>query len=53
VSEVLVTIQLRFPLMDRAVLAEHLAGLAVAAIAAGGTSTSISVQGYDEEDDEA
>lgn len=52
-DQVLVTVQMRFPTVDRRVIAEHIAPMVTAAIAAGGEYTSISVQGYtDEEADE-
>ena len=48
--EVLVTISLRFPQLDRAALAEHLAPLVQAAVAAGGITTNVSLQPYDPDD---
>lgn len=50
-SEVLVTVQLRFPAIDHRALADHLAPVVTEAIAAAGRLTSVSVQGYDPEDD--
>lgn len=53
-TEILVTVSLRFPQMDRCVLGDHLAPTIAAAIGAGGELTSVSVQNYDpDEDDEA
>lgn len=50
-SEVLVTVQLRFPAIDHRALAEHLSPIVTEAIAAGGHLTSVSVQGYEPEED--
>jgi hypothetical protein len=53
VSELLVSVQMRFPSLDREALAAHLAPVITVAIAAGGTLTTLSVQPYDpDEDDE-
>lgn len=46
-TELLVTIQMSFPTLDREALAEHLAPVMTAAVAAGGVGTSVSVQPYD------
>lgn len=51
-TELLVTLQMRFPTLDRQALAEHLGPVMVAAVAAGGMFTSLSVQPYDDDDDE-
>lgn len=53
-KEVLVTLSLRFPELDRRALAEHLAPLVTEALAAGGNSFNLSTQPYDpdEEPDE-
>ena len=45
--EVLVTIQLSFPVLDRPALAAQIAPVMQTAVAAGGLSTSISVQPFD------
>lgn len=45
--EVLVTISLRFPQLDRTAMAEHLAPLMFAALKAGGITTNVSIQSYD------
>jgi hypothetical protein len=50
--EILVTVSMRFPNLDRTALAEHLGPVMTAAVAAGGTSTSINMQPYDPEADE-
>jgi len=44
---------MRFPTLDRRALAAHLAPVVEACIAAGGNSTSLSVQEYEEEGDDA
>lgn len=49
--ELLVTVQLVFPSLDRQALAEHLGPLMVASVAAGGNRTSVSVQEIEEDDD--
>lgn len=51
--EILVSISLRLPTLDREALAAHLAPLFNAAIGAGGVSTSISFQPYDPDEDDA
>jgi hypothetical protein len=48
--EVLVTIQLRFPALDRQALAEHIQPLFREATTAGGNMTSFSIQYINEED---
>lgn len=45
--EVMVHVSLRFPLLDPEALGAHLGPLVMAALAAGGKSTMISVQPYD------
>lgn len=52
--EILVSIQVRFPQMDRPALGDHLAALMAAAVAVGGHTTNISLQPFDPdgEDDE-
>lgn len=50
--EVLVNVSLRFPLSDRAALADHLAPLMHAAIAVGGITANVSLQPYSPDDDE-
>jgi hypothetical protein len=45
--EVLVNISMSFPALDREALAEHLAPVIRAAIAAGGVGTNVCVQPYD------
>jgi hypothetical protein len=50
-SEVLVTVQLRFPALDRRALADHLSPILVEAITAGGSLTSFSIQGYEPNED--
>lgn len=50
--ELLVTVQITLPQADREVLAAHLAPLLQAAIAAGGRTATISIQGYDPDEDE-
>jgi len=49
-TELLVTIQMSFPSLDRGALAEHIAPVVMTAIAAGGGSTSVSVQEYEPEE---
>lgn len=51
-SELLVSISLRLPTLDREATSKHLGPLMEAAIAAGGMSTHISVQPYDPDEDE-
>jgi hypothetical protein len=51
-SETLVTISMHFPTLDRELLAKHVADTIVAAIAAGGSLTSVSVQQFDLDEDE-
>lgn len=48
--ELLVNLALTFPNLDRRALAEHLAPIITAAIAAGGRSTNVSIQPYDPND---
>lgn len=50
-EQLLVTLQLRFPMCDRAALAAVLAPVMEAAVAAGGLSTNVSVQSYEYEED--
>jgi hypothetical protein len=50
-DELLVTVQMRFPSLDRKALAEHLAPVMTTAVAAGGVSTSVSIQAYDPDDE--
>lgn len=45
--EILMTISLRFPQMDRPALAIHLKDLLETAVAVGGVTTHISFQPYD------
>lgn len=52
-SDLLVSIQMRFPTLDREAVAEHLGPVMIAAVAAGGSLTSVSIQPYDDEDGEA
>lgn len=52
VTELLVTLQMCFPTVDRQALAAHIAPVVTAAIAAGGKHTSISVQPYEHDDDQ-
>lgn len=51
-SEVLVTISLRFPVMDRPALSAHLTALVAEAISVGGITTHIGFQPYEPEDDD-
>lgn len=51
-EELLVTVQMRFPSLDRQALSEHLAPVMTAAVAAGGNSTSVSIQKYTPDDDD-
>lgn len=48
--EVLVNISLRFPVMDRPALGEHLAALLRESVSVGGITTHISFQPYDPDD---
>jgi hypothetical protein len=50
-DELLVTLSLRFPLLDRQALAAQIAPVMQAAVAAGGISTHVTVQTYNEEDE--
>lgn len=52
-QQILITVQLRFPTVDRRVIADQVAPLVREAIAAGGELGSISVQTIDVDDDEA
>lgn len=54
-SETLVTVQITFPTVDRAAVADLTTPLYTAAAAAGGTRLSVSIQAIDEEegDDDA
>lgn len=52
-SELLVSVSMRFPTLDRTAIAEHLAPLLQASVAAGGFSTHISVQPWDPDDEES
>lgn len=49
-TDLLVTLQLQFPTLDRNALAEHLAPVFQAAVAAGGNYTSLAIQPYDPDD---
>lgn len=49
-DELLVSIQLRFPSLDRRALADHLTPVVREALAAGGNLTSSTVQPYDDDD---
>lgn len=49
--DLLVTIQLRFPSIDRSAVGEHITPTVIAALAAGGITTNVSVQEYDPEED--
>ena len=49
---VLITVQMRFPSIDRRVLGEHLTPMIVAAISVGGEFTSVSVQPHSSEDED-
>jgi hypothetical protein len=51
-SEVLVSLSMRFPAVDRRVLNEHLAPVVEAALKAGGIGTNFSIQPYDPDEDE-
>lgn len=51
-DELLVTLSLRFPMLDRKALAEHIGELLVAAVSAGGLSTHVNVQTYNEDEEE-
>ena len=50
-TDLLVNVAMRFPTLDRAALAEHLAPVVKAAIAAGGVTTNLSIQEYEPEED--
>lgn len=50
--EVLVTISLRFPALDRAALGEHIGPIVTEALKAGGISTHVGLQPYDPDDDD-
>jgi hypothetical protein len=50
--ELLVTVSLRFPTLDRQALAEHLAPVMQAAVAAGGVTTNVSIQEYEPEEED-
>lgn len=50
-TDLLVTLQLQFPTLDRDALAEHLTPVMRAAIAAGGNHTSLSIQPYDPDEE--
>jgi hypothetical protein len=50
--EVLVTISMRFPPLDRVALSDHIADVVKAAIASGGLGTHVTVQGFDPDEDE-
>lgn len=49
-TELLITVQLRFPSLDRHALANHITPMVTAALAAGGTLTTVSVQEIDDEE---
>ena len=49
--ELLVSVSLRFPQLDRMALAEHLAPLVTEALRAGGVTTNISIQPYDPDEE--
>jgi hypothetical protein len=49
--EILISITLRFPQLDRVALAQHLAPVLREAIEAGGNSVTISLQPYTPEED--
>lgn len=51
-TETLVTVQINFPTVDRSAVADLTVPVMQAAVAAGGTRVSISVQGYDPEADD-
>lgn len=51
-TETLVSVSLRFPTVDRAAVADLIAPIMQAAVAAGGEHVSISVQGYDPEEED-
>lgn len=51
-QQILITVQLRFPTVDRRVIADQVAPLVREAIAAGGELGSISVQTIDLDDDD-
>lgn len=51
-TESLMNVSIRFPTVDRAAVADLIAPLMQAAVAAGGESLTISVQGYTPGDDD-
>lgn len=52
-DELLVTLSMRFPMLDRVALAAHLGPVVEAVIAAGGNSTSLMILPWDDEDEDA
>lgn len=51
-TELLVNVSLRFPQLDRNALADHLAPLMAEAVRVGGSTTNISIQPYEPDDDD-